>query len=538
MGISLGAWSQTRTNCFIAKAPAASTPLRFICVDEPVTFEDTTARSRDPLFAVFYYINNQQITLPYRFTAPGRYEVRQLANGFDQCLTTFVVRAKAPASPPVFQRLTLLPNNRLQVQVNSSAVNDLIVERVSSGTGTFTPVDTLRNVPVGSSQQTLNTSLTSGCFRLRVTNICTENETIVSATVCAQDLRVTAGNRTNQLTWTANASPGSVVNYQVHRGGQVYQTLPASQTTFTDQQVACGRRYTYQLLAVLPNNTQSASLPVEVETRGTTPPAAPLLIASFDIQNRVTLQTVVPTQETFLEQVVYRSQNGSAFNQILDKQPRNTIDATPGNLTSPFCYQVAYTDSCRLVSPSSASVCPAILSAVLQPEGGVRVSWSTYEGFPSGIGTQTLELLDEQGTVYWSLPVTGQSYIDVNPQEKYQRLTYRLVTTALNAPYQSYSNTASVDQDFQFHFPTAFTPNQDGLNDIFRPVGAPFSSRYLLQVLNRWGQIIFESKDPKTGWDGTHGGKLALPETYIYRFEALDVNGQRITRKGTFTLIR
>nr|WP_246853835.1 gliding motility-associated C-terminal domain-containing protein [Rufibacter aurantiacus] len=112
------------------------------------------------------------------------------------------------------------------------------------------------------------------------------------------------------------------------------------------------------------------------------------------------------------------------------------------------------------------------------------------------------------------------------------------MTTAQNAPYQSFSNTAVIDQAFQFHFPTAFTPNNDGLNDIFRPVGTPFASRFTLQVLNRWGQIIFESKDPKTGWNGTHAGKPSPPEAYIYRLEAVDVNGKKITQKGTVTLIR
>nr|WP_241749009.1 gliding motility-associated C-terminal domain-containing protein [Rufibacter sediminis] len=149
-----------------------------------------------------------------------------------------------------------------------------------------------------------------------------------------------------------------------------------------------------------------------------------------------------------------------------------------------------------------------------------------------------MQLLDEQGTVYWSTSVTGQSYLDAQPQTKFQRLTYRLLSVSPDAAYQSFSNTSSVDQGFQFSFPTAFTPNNDGLNDVFRPVGAPFASSFILQVLNRWGQIIFESKDPKAGWDGTHRGKPAPPETYIYRMEAVDVNGKKITQKGTVTLIR
>ncbi|GGK70855.1 T9SS type B sorting domain-containing protein [Rufibacter glacialis] len=534
---SLGAWAQPS---FLAYNEQ-NQPVTTFCVGERIRFKDNTPRSADPNFTEFYDFNGKDNQEKFEgtshiFTVPGEVVVVQLAYGFDQRPITFTVKAQAPATPPQIQRLSFIPNS-VQIQVNSTAVNDLILERAASPGGAFSPIDTIKNVPVGSSLQTLKTTITTGCFRLRVTNSCT-NATIVSSPVCAQDLQVTAGDRRNQLSWTPNGSPGPITGYQLLRGGEPFQTLPASQTSFTDAQVACGRKYSYQLVALLPNGGQTASLPLEVETKGTTPPAAPLLLVSFDLQNKVKLDNVVPAQETFLKQTVFRSQNGGAFSPILENQPKTTVDASLSSLPVSLCYQVAYTDSCRLVSPRSASACPALLTATLQPNGGVELTWKPYEGFPTGVGSQRLELLDEQGTVYWSLPVTGHTYLDAQPQEKYQRLTYRLVSTAQNAPYESFSNTATVDQGFQFRFPTAFTPNQDGLNDVFRPVGAPFASRFTLQVLNRWGQILFESKDPKAGWDGTHGGKPAPPETYLYRMEAVDVNGQKITQKGTVTLIR
>jgi gliding motility-associated-like protein len=526
-----------QAQCFLAYNEQNQVVETF-CVGQRISFKDNTTGGTE------YYdfdksngldFNAQQTS--FTFTSPGTYTVTQLKNvSSSLCERTFVVKAAVPASPPVVQKLSLQANG-IQLQIQASAINDLIVEKASSAGGPFSPVTTLAKVPEGQSTHTISLPNAAGCFRVRVTNVCTGQENIVSNVVCAQSLQVNAGDRQNQLTWTANPSPGNVVNYQLLRGGQPYQNLLGTQTTFTDAQVACGRTYTYQLVALLNNGSQSASQPVQIITTGTTPPAAPFLLVSFNLQNQVQVETIVPAQETFKEQTIYRSLNSTAFSLLSEKQPKNAVDITLPNVSALPCYQTTYTDSCSLTSPRSNTACPTILSAEKQPNGQVRLSWNGYEGFPEGVESQTLELLDEQGNVYWSTPVTGQSFVDAQPQDRFQRLTYRLLSKARNASYQSYSNTASVEQAFQFYFPSAFTPNNDGLNDTFRAIGK-FASQFELQILNRWGQVIFVSKDFKQGWDGTYQGKPAPAGTYLYRFEATDVNGQRISKSGPVTLVR
>ncbi|MDP1621477.1 MAG: gliding motility-associated C-terminal domain-containing protein [Bacteroidales bacterium] len=88
-------------------------------------------------------------------------------------------------------------------------------------------------------------------------------------------------------------------------------------------------------------------------------------------------------------------------------------------------------------------------------------------------------------------------------------------------------------------FPNAFTPNGDGLNDEFRPVGSEIVM-YNMQVFNRWGELIFESNDIKTGWNGLIKGREAPPEayTYIVVFESKHFPGVTHRETGTFTLTR
>ncbi len=65
-------------------------------------------------------------------------------------------------------------------------------------------------------------------------------------------------------------------------------------------------------------------------------------------------------------------------------------------------------------------------------------------------------------------------------------------------------------------FPTAFTPNGDGLNDIFLPVHGPIST-YEIIILNRNGVVVYKSNNIDEGWDGTRNGKPCLPGMYVYK---------------------
>lgn len=86
-------------------------------------------------------------------------------------------------------------------------------------------------------------------------------------------------------------------------------------------------------------------------------------------------------------------------------------------------------------------------------------------------------------------------------------------------------------------FPNAFTPNNDGLNDTFRPVSQGVI-KYELLVYNRWGELIFTTKDLSAGWDGTVKGKEAKPDVYVWKAEGNFTNGRSFEMAGDVTLIK
>jgi gliding motility-associated-like protein len=91
------------------------------------------------------------------------------------------------------------------------------------------------------------------------------------------------------------------------------------------------------------------------------------------------------------------------------------------------------------------------------------------------------------------------------------------------------------------YFPNAFTPNGDGLNDIFKPVGI-YITNYHLQIFDRAGRAVFYSGDPEHGWDGYIEGGPAQEGVYVWICTFTHDYGDNLVKdlklKGTVTLIR
>lgn len=89
------------------------------------------------------------------------------------------------------------------------------------------------------------------------------------------------------------------------------------------------------------------------------------------------------------------------------------------------------------------------------------------------------------------------------------------------------------------HFPTAFSPNGDGKNDIFQPVGLTEGiTDFKAQVFDRWGRVVFESTDVNTGWDGTVNGNDTMTGVFILKYSYTKARGEVIEGSGFLTLIR
>ncbi|MBS1656441.1 MAG: gliding motility-associated C-terminal domain-containing protein, partial [Bacteroidetes bacterium] len=76
----------------------------------------------------------------------------------------------------------------------------------------------------------------------------------------------------------------------------------------------------------------------------------------------------------------------------------------------------------------------------------------------------------------------------------------------------------------EIYVPSAFTPNNDGRNDILRVMPVGLKEFHYFKIFNRWGQVVFSTKDPSVGWNGNV--KTAIPETGVYIWVAEGIDGQ------------
>lgn len=95
----------------------------------------------------------------------------------------------------------------------------------------------------------------------------------------------------------------------------------------------------------------------------------------------------------------------------------------------------------------------------------------------------------------------------------------------------------NVIRDFYLEAPSAFTPNGDSNNDIFR-FEANNITNYDLKIFNRWGEIVFSTNDINQGWDGSVNGHAQNIDTYKYLVKAETIHGYKFEKKGEFLLLK
>jgi len=94
------------------------------------------------------------------------------------------------------------------------------------------------------------------------------------------------------------------------------------------------------------------------------------------------------------------------------------------------------------------------------------------------------------------------------------------------------------DENCELTMPSGFSPNGDGRNDVFRPALYGNISQYQLEVFNAWGNLVFASRDPETGWDGAFKGKQQSGGTYVWMVRYVDNKGVPKVRRGVVTIVR
>lgn len=330
------------------------------------------------------------------------------------------------------------------------------------------------------------------------------NDTILCS---PQSMTFTANSfgTSNQFIWSSDSNFSDTLNASI--ADSVLTIVPTGTTTYYVQvaNAACSRIDSVTVffvggsLDISGNDSICIGTPTTL-TAGISVPGvtfdyvwSPTTILTTTAQDNVVIATP-PTS-----QWVYCSANGS--NGCFDS---DSIYISVGNLGA----AVTATANPEIILPGETSVLTASPS-------GFSYSWSPTTGLSSPTSQITNATVQE--TTDYTVSVTDG--ICTN-----------------SATVQLKVMSILCDRTFVY-VPNAFTPNDDGKNDVIK-VYSQIATEITFRIFNRWGEMVFETKDINVGWDGKFRGKLLDPDTYDYYLEATCIGGDQEIIKGNITLIR
>ncbi len=129
-----------------------------------------------------------------------------------------------------------------------------------------------------------------------------------------------------------------------------------------------------------------------------------------------------------------------------------------------------------------------------------------------------------------------------NPQHQYGdtgMFCASLVVVDMHGCVDSITNCLVVNPLFTFYIPDAFTPNDDGINDVFMPKGS-YIKDYEMYIFDRWGMKLFYTNDFSTGWAGrvNNGSQVCQEDTYVYLINVTDTQGNKHSYTGKVSLLK
>ncbi|MGQ0826761.1 MAG: choice-of-anchor L domain-containing protein [Bacteroidota bacterium] len=159
----------------------------------------------------------------------------------------------------------------------------------------------------------------------------------------------------------------------------------------------------------------------------------------------------------------------------------------------------------------------------------------------------TLNNLSSSDVVYWFWDFGDGDTLAPNtssPYHKYPGMEETSYTTTLivrnvNGCYDSVEHIIIIGPDFTFYIPNAFTPNGDGINDLFFGTGIGIE-QYEIDIFDRWGNLIFQGGNLSDTWNGkaNGGSDIAQQDVYVWKVNLTDVFHKKHHYTGTVTIVK
>lgn len=466
--------------------------------------------------SLWYFGDGQTATGPnvqHTYINPGVYPVKLVVTSNNGCKDSVTKSITVYAQPTV----SIVPNGPLSICSGSNL-------QLNANVQSAAPISLYQwtnngNIIPGASGNSITVNQ-AATYAITVTDIngCVSNGSSVTVIVNPLPQGIVDLPSTNFIcegTAVLLSSPSPAASYQWYVNGNMISG--ANQSTFNALNPG---NYTLELISAAGcRNFANGNISLIIYRK-------PLVNFSFPEYCRLIPISFINTSDT--------SQSGPV-NWLWDFGDGNS--STIFNPTHTYANGNIYTVQLT-VTPT---ICPALVTTNHQlihidtPAPGIR-----YPTVDAVFNTNTLLHARDNASSYLWMPATGLNNNTLqhpifnynNPVEYTIRLIWPTQCVTVD------TQLVRIQRAIDIQVPTAFTPNGDNHNDNLDIFLSGIAKLRFFRVFNRWGQLLFETHDPRQLWDGTFKGKKQPAETYVWTAEGLDLNGNTVIRRGQTILIR
>jgi len=376
------------------------------------------------------------------------------------------------------------------------------------------------------------------------------NTIFTSAVIDTCNKKITVG-------WNSYpSSPEKVTGYSIllSVNGAAFseeQSADPGATSFTFNEFDINADYCYVVRANLEGGTVSTSNKSCISTKMLVPPVwINADYATVNTDNKITLSfSVDPASEITKFQLEKKTGTSASFLVIGNIEEVNhqiLFTDNQADIEKINIYRLSAMNSCN-VPVTVSNTCSNIVISLERTGDDIDLSWNAYREWLGEVssyrlfiktGTGFLEKAELQpvDTAYRIL------YTDIMYDVSGSDLCFYVSATERNNPYgltglSSSQLVCSVPTEV-ITVPNVFTPNNDLVNDFFRPVLSFTPQNYHLVISDRNGRVLFETRDFHEDWDGSQKGNTKAGGVCLWFLEVTTPSGKKISKTGTITIIK
>jgi gliding motility-associated-like protein len=422
----------------------------------------------------------------------------------------------------------------------------------------FFAIDTLWNPSVTSYS---DTRIQYKSFQYRIAAFrspkCASELSNILSTIFAET-RIDTCERKINITWNKYTppSPQIVTKYTIlmSQNGNSFSeigSVPPEASSFVLKDFTINSEYCFKVLASLNGGTTSSSYRACLKTKMQNPPAwINADYATVTEKNRISLSfSIDPSSEIDTFALERKTGYSGSFQQIAQITGTNIKSVTYTDNTAKTNVLNFYKLSaviCKNHRVSSNNASNIVLDS--QNDGNeIILKWNKYHDWLGNVSTYRVYMdtgggFSEKASTGPADTIYSLSIPEIMYNLKQGKACFYTVASEAGNPYgitgESISDTTCISIKETITVPNIFSPDGDGLNDLFKPVITFAPSTYQLLITDRQRKTVFETRDYNESWDGSTGGSIVSKGVYLWFLKLTTPTGRNITRTGTLTVIK